>query len=115
MSGRLSAWADSALVATSIALLLLLPVEIVSWLIVSDVADHDAAWVADRWASPLWRSVDWAFLVVALAHGGLSTFRWLVRGHPAGGWRPAVAAASLAVLLAVAVLASYTLFTFELR
>lgn len=37
--------------------------------IINDVVDTDAAFVADRWANPLWRIYDWALLTLALFHG----------------------------------------------
>ncbi len=45
--------------------------------IVNDVAETDAAFVADRWANPLWRLFDWSLLALALAHG-LNGLRWIV-------------------------------------
>jgi len=106
-------WIDSALMATAIALVVLLPVELVSWLIVSDPATHNAAWVADRWGSSLWRAVDWVFLVVALVHGGISTARWLARDQQVGGWRSVTVGLFGALCVALLVLASYTFFTFD--
>jgi succinate dehydrogenase / fumarate reductase membrane anchor subunit len=45
--------------------------------IFNDVAETDAAFVADRWANPLWRLFDWSLLALALAHG-LNGLRWIV-------------------------------------
>jgi succinate dehydrogenase hydrophobic anchor subunit len=104
-------WIDSLLLATAIALLVLLPIEIMSWLIVSDPATHTSAWVADRWSSAWWRAVDWVFLVVALVHGALSATRWLNAGTGTG--RRVVGEILAAVCVALLVLATYTLFTFD--
>ncbi|MDP9069970.1 MAG: succinate dehydrogenase [Actinomycetota bacterium] len=54
--------------------------------IVNDVADTDAAFVADRWENPLWRLFDWLLLALALAHG-LNGLRWIIDDYvraPAG-------------------------------
>ena len=45
--------------------------------IVNDVVDTDAAFVAERWANPLWRLFDWALLTLALFHG-LNGLRWII-------------------------------------
>ncbi len=45
--------------------------------IVNDVAETDAAFVAERWDNPLWRLFDWALLALALFHG-LNGLRWIV-------------------------------------
>jgi succinate dehydrogenase / fumarate reductase membrane anchor subunit len=37
--------------------------------IINDVVDTDAAFVASRWANPLWRIYDWSLLTLALFHG----------------------------------------------
>ena len=45
--------------------------------IVTDVAETDSRFVADRWANPLWRLFDWALLALALFHG-LNGLRWII-------------------------------------
>jgi succinate dehydrogenase hydrophobic anchor subunit len=114
LSDRLGEWMTSVMVATAIALLVLLPVEIVGWLIASDPTSHTTEWVADRWSSATWRAVDWVFLVIALTHGGLGAVRWLGTGQTVGGGRTLGAVVIATACFAVMVLASYTLFSFEL-
>lgn len=114
MNERLEEWANSVMMATAVALVVLLPVQLLSWLIISDPTSHTTQWVADRWSTPAWRAVDWVFLVVALVHGGLGTTRWLSGDRAVGGWRTLASGFVLAVCVALVVLGSYTLFTFEL-
>ena len=114
MSERVGEWWVSLMMATSLALLVLLPIEFVSWLIASDPTAHTAEWVADRWSNAAWRAVDWVFLVVGLAHGALGAVRWLNRDRAVGGFRSAVGLFVAAACFALLILGSYTLFTFEL-
>jgi succinate dehydrogenase / fumarate reductase membrane anchor subunit len=37
--------------------------------IINDITTVNYAFVAERWASPFWRTYDWLMLVLALAHG----------------------------------------------
>ncbi len=113
MMGRIRAWVPSFMAATSLALLILLPIELLSWLIVSDPTEHTTQWVADRWSNSAWRAVDWVFLVVALAHGGLGTTRWLAAGRDRPRIRQGAAGFVLAACLALVVLGTFTMFTFE--
>jgi succinate dehydrogenase hydrophobic anchor subunit len=99
--------------ATSVALLVLLPVELLSWVLVSDPTEHTTQWVADRWANSAWRAVDWVFLVVATVHGGVGLLLWLSRDG-LRGWRQVAVGFVLAASAALLVLGSYTLFTFEI-
>jgi succinate dehydrogenase / fumarate reductase membrane anchor subunit len=45
--------------------------------ILNDVADTDAAFVAQRWDNPMWRVFDWALLALGLLHG-LNGLRWII-------------------------------------
>jgi succinate dehydrogenase hydrophobic anchor subunit len=109
-----ASWFESLMIATSLALVVLLPLEIVSWLIVSDPATHTSSWVADRWSNSLWRAVDWVFLIVALLHGAVSTMRWLTSAERETPLRRVGAELVAALCLALAVLGTYTLFSFDL-
>ena len=51
--------------------------------IVTDVADTDSDFVADRWANPLWRLFDWSLLTLALFHG-LNGLRWIIDDYVRG-------------------------------
>lgn len=107
------AWLASLMAATSIALLVLLPIQVLSWLITADPTEHTAQWVTDHWSHSLWRALDWVVLVVALVHGSLGTLRWL-SGPGATVWRTVLVGFVVAASLTVLVLASYTMFTFEI-
>jgi succinate dehydrogenase hydrophobic anchor subunit len=114
MFGRLRAWAPSVMASTSLALLALLPIQVLSWLIVSDPTEDTAQWVADRWSNSAWRAVDWVFLVVALVHAGLGAMKWLASDRDHLRIRQVGVGFVLAVCLALAVLGTFTMFTYEL-
>jgi len=110
---RLREWVGSLMAATSVALLVLLPIELLSWLIVSDSTEHTTQWVADRWANSAWRAVDWVFLVVAIVHGGIGLVLVLTSGRWSR-WRQGAVGFVVAGCAALLVLGTYTLFTFEI-
>jgi len=111
---RLRTWFPAVMGASSLALLVLLPIEILSWVVIGDPTDRTTQWVADRWANSAWRAVDWVFLVVALVHGALGLARWLVAGRRPGPVAQVAVGIVLATTAALLVLATYTIFTFEL-
>lgn len=94
----------------ALVLVVLLPLELASWLVTTDVADHTAASVAERWDNPLWRTVDLAFLVLALGHGAAGVIRQGTTMRPAWA-RSLVSMGALAVAASLIVLGSYSLFT----
>ena len=65
---------------------------------VTDVAQTDSAFIADRWASPLFLAWDWTMLVCAVAHGAAGI--WVAIGeYASGGRRTALRRALLALAL----------------
>jgi succinate dehydrogenase / fumarate reductase membrane anchor subunit len=80
--------------------------------IINDVVETNAAFVADRWANPLWRLFDWLLLALALLHG-LNGVRWsiddYVRSPGRRRWVKVVVYAVSAVLF---VYGTYTIVTF---
>ena len=58
MVSRLRSWFPALMASSSLALLVLLPVEILSWVLVGDPTERTTQWVADRWANPAWRAID---------------------------------------------------------
>lgn len=65
--------------------------------IINDVTETDAAFVADRWANPLWRLYDWALLVLGLLHG-VNGMRFITDDYVRKPWKRA---ATKAVVYAV--------------
>jgi succinate dehydrogenase hydrophobic anchor subunit len=102
------------MLASSMALLVLLPIQVVSWLIISDPTEHTTQWVADRWSNSAWRAIDWMFMVVALVHGGLGAGKWLMATNGASRVRVVVLGFVVSVCVALLALGSYTFFTYEL-
>lgn len=92
-------WGPSLLRASGLVLLFLLPVQVVTTFLTTDVAQHSADALASRWQSASWRALDWAVLVLALLHGVIGVRRLLVAALRS---RPGVADA-LSIVLAVAV------------
>ena len=81
--------------------------------IVNDVVETDAAFVAKRWANPLWRLFDWALLALALSHG-LNGLRWIVEDYvhtPAR--RTATKATLYSLSLGLFAYGTFTIVAFE--
>ncbi len=72
---------------SGLLLILLACIHIVIMHVIHNVSEIDYNFVAQRWASPFWRSFDWLLLTLALLHG-LNGARIAiddyVRGH---GWK----------------------------
>lgn len=99
---------------SGLVLVVLLPVEVISALLATDVADWSAQAVADRWAGPWWRAADWAFLVLGLVHGGMGVAN-LCRSGIAGTGRRRLAIGAVTVALAVlGVAVTGVVLTFEI-
>lgn len=62
------AWMVATVRATAIALVVLLPVHLVSFHVIGSDRPLTASLLAERWSGP-WRLLDWATLVLALVHG----------------------------------------------
>jgi succinate dehydrogenase / fumarate reductase membrane anchor subunit len=110
---RAASWPDAMMSATSLALVVLLPVEIVVWVLATDVAAIDAQMVAERWQTPAWRALDLAFLVVAMVHGTAGLLGVVRSGVRSPASRSAGTGLVLAVSVAIVVLGCSTLLTFE--
>lgn len=100
--------------ASAIALVALLPLELVSWLIVTDVARWDAVRLAARWESPVWRVTDWSLLVLGLLHATLGARERLGRTLRPGAALALADAAVLCAGVALGLLGTRSVFTFGL-
>lgn len=56
--------------------------------ILHDVTETDAAFVADRWSNPLWRTYDWALLALGLLHGA-NGLRFIMDDYIRTSWKRA--------------------------
>jgi succinate dehydrogenase / fumarate reductase, membrane anchor subunit len=99
---------------SGLVLAVLVPLEVVTGLLVTDVADWSADAVADRWANPWWRAVDWAFLVLALVHGGMGVARLLQSGIADPARRRLAVAVVSAALIVLGLASTTVVFTFEI-
>ncbi|HEY7060142.1 MAG TPA: succinate dehydrogenase hydrophobic membrane anchor subunit [Chloroflexota bacterium] len=69
-------------------------------------------WVAERLATPFWRTYDWIVLVLALLHG-MNGMRWVIDDHVhSRGWRTFSMAALWVIAFMFLALGSLVLFTF---
>ncbi|WP_334144208.1 hypothetical protein [Rhabdothermincola sp.] len=114
VEGPVAPWSWHLVRASAIALALLAPVELVSWLIVPDVARWDAVRLAARWESPVWRVADWSFLVLGLLHATLGARERLGRSLRPGAALALADAAVLCAGVALGLLGTRTAFTFGL-
>lgn len=107
-------WGWHLVRASAWALVVLLPVWVVSVHLVGDASTVNATRLEVRWSSPVLRAFDWAVLVLALVHGALGTAGLLRSSRPGPGGRPVLVGA-LYALTAVLVLAlTATAFTYGL-
>ena len=73
----------------------------------------DFDFVADRWASPFWRTWDWMLLSLALLHG-INGARVVIQDHVrSAGWRLTWNSVFMIVGFALFVLGSVIVFTFD--
>lgn len=107
-------WGWHLVRASAIVLVVLLPVEMVSWLLTTDIAQWTALEVAARWESPLWRVIDWSFLVLGVLHGALGTREWLARTLRPGPLWAVTDSLVLVTSAALLTLGSHTALTFGL-
>ncbi len=102
--------------ASGLALAVLLPLHFINAHILNDTAVSTGGRIAVRWQSSLWRAVDWAFLALAVTHGGLGLRRLVV--NLAGPRRPRLRAGLTAVVVTVTaallVVATAVTFTYEI-
>ena len=69
-------------------------------------------WVAERLATPFWRTYDWIILVLAMLHG-MNGMRVIIDDYvQARGWRTFLMAALWTVGFVFFALGSFVLFTF---
>ncbi|CAA9565167.1 MAG: hypothetical protein AVDCRST_MAG33-2007 [uncultured Thermomicrobiales bacterium] len=71
------------------------------------------AWVANRWANPIWRAFDWVLLLSSLWHGLVGMRYSITDWVPKPNWR--VAAFSLVFIVGIlwTALGTITIFTFN--
>jgi succinate dehydrogenase / fumarate reductase membrane anchor subunit len=81
--------------------------------IVNDVAVVNYAFVAERWATPFWRTYDWLMLTLALSHGVLG-MRVLIYDYVYQvGWRVATLATLYSLSFIFLLLGSLVILTFQ--
>ncbi len=102
--GRASAW----------ALLVLLPLWIVSVHVLGDASTVNATRLEVRWSSPVLRAFDWAVLGLALVHGAVGTAGLLRSSRPNGDGGRVLVGGLYAVTAVLFVGLTATVFTYGL-
>ncbi|MCC5952754.1 MAG: hypothetical protein JJU45_11735 [Acidimicrobiia bacterium] len=93
--------------ATALALIVLVPVHVVSAVLLVDPATVDIPTLTDRWQQPLWQVLDWLLVTVGLGHAALAVAgripvgnRWLRGAYV--GWCLACGTLAAAATVAIA-------------
>lgn len=109
-------WSWHLIRVSGLVLALLVPLHFVNAHILNDTALSTGGRIAVRWQNPVWRALDWAFLALALLHGGLG-LRSLAVGL-AGPNRPRIRASATVIIVAVTTvlmaIATAVTFTYEI-
>lgn len=107
-------WGWHALQVSAWLLIVALPVHLYSVWLAHDAGRFGVATFVDRWHSTGWRVFDWAFLVLALAHGGIGLTGVLTSLTRSETVRTAITVVTAVVLTVLAVLVSTTIFSFDI-
>ena len=107
-------WGWHLVQVSSWLLLILLPVHLYSVWLAHDPGDFGVATFVDRWDSTGWRVFDWAFLMLALAHGGIGLSGVLSSSVRNDTARLVIAAVLAVAMTILAVLVSATIFSFDI-
>jgi len=107
-------WGWHLVRASAWALVVLLPMWVVSVHLVGDASTVNATRLEVRWSSPVLRAFDWAVLVLALVHGALGTAGLLRSARPGNDGRRLVVGALYVVTALLVVALTATAFTYGL-
>jgi succinate dehydrogenase hydrophobic anchor subunit len=69
-----ASWGWHLMQVSAWLLAVMLPIHLASTWLVRDVGRYGVALYVDRWQTTPWRIFDWAFIVLALAHGGIGLY-----------------------------------------
>jgi len=107
-------WAWHALQVSAWLLVIALPIHLWSIWLAHDAGDFGVATFVDRWHSAGWRVFDWAFLVLALVHGGIGLTGVLTSLTRSETVRTVIIVVTGVVLTVLALLVSATIFSFDI-
>ncbi|MGZ4683283.1 MAG: hypothetical protein ACXWCM_15070 [Acidimicrobiales bacterium] len=107
-------WGWHALQVSAWLLVIALPIHVWSIWLAHDPGRFGVATFVDRWHSTGWRVFDWAFLMLAIAHGGIGLSGVLSSLTRDDRVRTAIAVVTAVVLTVLAVLVSATIFSFDI-
>ena len=107
-------WAWHALQVSAWLLVVALPIHLWSIWLAHDAGDFGVATFVDRWHSAGWRVFDWAFLVLALVHGGIGLSGVLTSLTRSETVRTVIVVVIGVVLTVLALLVSATIFSFDI-
>lgn len=107
-------WAWHTLQVSAWLLVIALPIHLWSIWLAHDAGHFGVATFVDRWHSAGWRVFDWAFLMLALAHGGIGLSGVLSSLTRSETVRTVITVVTAVVLTVLAVLVSATIFSFDI-
>jgi succinate dehydrogenase hydrophobic anchor subunit len=107
-------WAWHALQVSAWLLVVALPIHLWSIWLAHDAGDFGVATFVDRWHSAGWRVFDWAFLVLALVHGGIGLSGVLTSLTRSETLRTVIIVVTAVVLTVLGLLVSATIFSFDI-
>jgi succinate dehydrogenase / fumarate reductase membrane anchor subunit len=106
-------WGSAFVRASGVLLAVLVSVNLLDTYVLHDVAETTAKTFSDRWATPAWRGLDWALVVLALVHGVIG-LRPVISRRITGPRRRGLLLALLYAVVAIAVaLVTFVALTFE--
>ncbi|MCX7619978.1 MAG: hypothetical protein N2037_03920 [Acidimicrobiales bacterium] len=109
-------WAWHLTRVSGLVLAVLVPLHFVSAHIINDTALSTGGRIATRWRSSVWRALDWAFLTLALVHGGLGirALAATVLGQKRERGQAVITAVVLVVTAGLVAITTFVLFTYEI-
>lgn len=111
-SGGLELFAWYFMRVSGVVLLFLALGHLVIMHLINNVDTIDYAFVAARYARPFWRTYDWLMLTLALVHG-VNGLRVILDDYLKGGWRVFWLACLYILSLAMMILGSLVILTFQ--
>jgi succinate dehydrogenase hydrophobic anchor subunit len=113
-STEVRSWGWHALQVSAWLLVVALPIHLYSIWLAHDASHFGVATFVDRWHSTGWRVFDWAFLMLAIAHGGIGLSGVLSSLTRSEAVRTVIVVVTAVVLTVLAVLVSATIFSFDI-
>jgi succinate dehydrogenase / fumarate reductase membrane anchor subunit len=99
--------------ASGVVLAFLVTANLLDTFIFNDVGTTTAKTFSDRWATPVWRGLDWALIVLALLHGVIGLRPVLERHIQRDRLRGVLTATLYATVAILVALVTFVALTFD--